>query len=181
VDISVTDVGRKVCACSSPIKSVADDTEGHWIQECPNGDDPAVAERKRFVRVTGIPRSMLQTVETPVGNEGSSGGAMLTADGGFVRAVPDQYVNIIHPQSPLTQPLGGYFRSKLPNLVSFPTQKSENINLSIHPSLARFVGNYYGKRSERLVVILHFVKNVSRRISWNDPLNARCVRVRLRV
>jgi protein MPE1 len=62
---------------------------GHWIQNCPNGDDPAAAERKRFVRVTGIPRSFLKTVETP-GNEGSSNGAMLTADGGFVRAVPDQ-------------------------------------------------------------------------------------------
>jgi protein MPE1 len=45
---------------------------------------------KRFVRVTGIPRSFLQTVETPLSGEGSSGGAMLTADGGFVRAVPDQ-------------------------------------------------------------------------------------------
>lgn len=57
---------------------------------CPENDDPAAAERKRFVRVTGIPRSFLKTVETPVGAEGSSGGAMLTADGGFVKAVPDQ-------------------------------------------------------------------------------------------
>ncbi|OWZ62807.1 hypothetical protein LQV05_003489 [Cryptococcus neoformans] len=64
--------------------------KGHWIQNCPENDDPAAAERKRFVRVTGIPRSFLKTVETPVGAEGSSGGAMLTADGGFVKAVPDQ-------------------------------------------------------------------------------------------
>ena len=64
---------------------------GHWIQNCPkNNDDPSVAETKRFVRVTGIPRSFLKTVETPATGEGSSGGAMLTADGGFVRAVPDQ-------------------------------------------------------------------------------------------
>ena len=42
------------------------------------------------MRVTGIPRSFLKTVETPIEGEGSSGGAMLTADGGFVRAVPDQ-------------------------------------------------------------------------------------------
>lgn len=41
------------------------------------------------MRVTGIPRSFLKTVETPTTGEGSSGGAMLTADGGFVRAVPD--------------------------------------------------------------------------------------------
>nr|ODO00886.1 protein MPE1 [Cryptococcus depauperatus CBS 7855] len=64
--------------------------KGHWIQNCPENDDPAVAERKRFVRVTGIPRSFLKTVDTPVGAEGSSEGAMLTADGGFVKAVPDQ-------------------------------------------------------------------------------------------
>lgn len=63
--------------------------KGHWIQNCPTIDDPAAQERKRFVRVTGIPRSFLKTVETPVGAEGSSTGAMLTADGGFVMAVPD--------------------------------------------------------------------------------------------
>lgn len=62
---------------------------GHWIQDCPNNDDPQAQEKKRYVRVTGIPRSMLKTVETPVGNEGSSAGAMLTADGGFVQAMPD--------------------------------------------------------------------------------------------
>ncbi|WWC62505.1 uncharacterized protein I303_105101 [Kwoniella dejecticola CBS 10117] len=64
--------------------------KGHWIENCPDNEDPAANERKRFVRVTGIPRSFLKTVETPGGVEGSSGGAMLTADGGFVRAVPDQ-------------------------------------------------------------------------------------------
>ena len=66
--------------------------KGHWIQNCPENENPAAQERKRFVRVTGIPRSFLKTVDTPLGGEGSSGGAMLTADGGFVRAVPDQYV-----------------------------------------------------------------------------------------
>ncbi|KLT42029.1 DWNN-domain-containing protein [Cutaneotrichosporon oleaginosum] len=63
--------------------------KGHWIQNCPSNDDPTAQDRKRFVRVTGIPRSFLKTVETPTTGEGSSGGAMLTADGGFVRAVPD--------------------------------------------------------------------------------------------
>lgn len=63
--------------------------KGHWIQNCPTNDDPTAQDRKRFVRVTGIPRSFLKTVETPTTGEGSSGGAMLTADGGFVRAVPD--------------------------------------------------------------------------------------------
>ncbi|WWC70707.1 uncharacterized protein I206_104658 [Kwoniella pini CBS 10737] len=64
--------------------------KGHWIESCPDNEDPAANERKRFVRVTGIPRSFLKTVETPGGVEGSSGGAMLTADGGFVMAMPDQ-------------------------------------------------------------------------------------------
>lgn len=63
--------------------------KGHWIQDCPQNDDPAALERKRFVRVTGIPRSFLKTVEAAPGAEGSSAGAMLTADGGFVMAVPD--------------------------------------------------------------------------------------------
>ncbi|TYJ58850.1 hypothetical protein B9479_000282 [Cryptococcus floricola] len=65
--------------------------KGHWIQDCPKNDDPeAGTDRKRFVRVTGIPRSFLKTVESPAGAEGSSAGAMLTADGGFVKAMPDQ-------------------------------------------------------------------------------------------
>ena len=54
-------------------------------------DDPA-GQRKRLNRVTGIPRSFLKTVEAPVGSEGGANGAMLTADGGFVMAVPDQWV-----------------------------------------------------------------------------------------
>lgn len=63
--------------------------KGHWIQNCPSNDDPSVAEQKRYVRVTGIPRSFLKTVDVPTEGEGSSGGAMLTADGGFVMAMPD--------------------------------------------------------------------------------------------
>lgn len=63
--------------------------KGHWIQNCPKNSDPGASDGKRYVRVTGIPRSMLTTVEKPDGGEGSSQGAMLTADGGFVRAVPD--------------------------------------------------------------------------------------------
>lgn len=63
--------------------------KGHWIQNCPENNDPQ-AQGKRYVRVTGIPRMFLKTVETPTTGEGSSGGAMLTADGGFVRAVADQ-------------------------------------------------------------------------------------------
>lgn len=64
--------------------------KGHWIQNCPINDDPAASDRKRFNRVTGIPRSFLKTVEAPNTGEGSSAGAMLTADGGFVMAMPDQ-------------------------------------------------------------------------------------------
>ncbi|ORY25626.1 DWNN domain-domain-containing protein [Naematelia encephala] len=66
--------------------------KGHWIQDCPKDSDAApgpVGSDKRFVRVTGIPRSFLKTVETPLSGEGSSGGAMLTADGGFVMSMPD--------------------------------------------------------------------------------------------
>jgi protein MPE1 len=62
---------------------------GHWIQDCPTNEDPAAQDRKRFVRVTGIPRSFLQTTSAPEAGEGSSAGVMLTADGGFVKAAPD--------------------------------------------------------------------------------------------
>lgn len=81
----------KGCASYIDLDLLLNPSLGHWIQNCPNNEDPAAADRKRFVRVTGIPRSFLKTVETPIEGEGSSGGAMLTADGGFVRAVPDQY------------------------------------------------------------------------------------------
>lgn len=76
------------CIASTRTSTRAEDILGHWIQDCPNNEDPQAQEGKRFVRVTGIPRSMLKTVETP-GTEGSSAGAMLTADGGFVQAMPD--------------------------------------------------------------------------------------------
>lgn len=64
--------------------------KGHWIQNCPSNDDPQSQNTKRFVRVTGIPRTLLKTVDSPMTGDGSSTGAMLTADGGFVMAVPDQ-------------------------------------------------------------------------------------------
>lgn len=85
----VTDAVRKVRV---PVATrICLTVSGHWIHDCPNSNDTAGAhDKKRFVRVTGIPRSFLKHVETPVEGEGSSGGAMLTADGGFVRAVPDQ-------------------------------------------------------------------------------------------
>ena len=87
----VTDVDRRVGGGRSLSEPVIETSlPGHWIQNCPKNDDPASTDTKRFVRVTGIPRSFLKTVETPTTGEGSSGGAMLTADGGFVRAVPDQ-------------------------------------------------------------------------------------------
>lgn len=62
--------------------------KGHWIQNCPQNEEGG-QEQKRYNRVTGIPRRFLETVASPAEGEGSSGGAMLTADGGFVQARPD--------------------------------------------------------------------------------------------
>ncbi|GAK62350.1 zinc knuckle domain-containing protein [Moesziomyces antarcticus] len=62
---------------------------GHWIQECPTNDDKEYDNRPRFKRTTGIPKSMLKTVEQPT-EEDQRAGVMLTADGTYVVARVDQ-------------------------------------------------------------------------------------------
>lgn len=60
--------------------------KGHWINNCPSIDDPNW-EIKRVRRTTGIPRSMLRTVEKPT--EDDNGTYLMTADGEYVVAVAD--------------------------------------------------------------------------------------------
>ncbi|SPO20897.1 related to MPE1 - subunit of CPF involved 3' end formation of mRNA [Ustilago trichophora] len=62
---------------------------GHWIQDCPTNDDKEFDNRPRFKRTTGIPKSMLKTVEQPT-EEDQRAGVMLTADGTYVVARVDQ-------------------------------------------------------------------------------------------
>ncbi|TKY90549.1 hypothetical protein EX895_000547 [Sporisorium graminicola] len=62
---------------------------GHWIQDCPTNDDKEYDNRPRFKRTTGIPKSMLKTVEQPT-DEDHRAGVMLTADGTYVVARVDQ-------------------------------------------------------------------------------------------
>ncbi|PWZ02703.1 hypothetical protein BCV70DRAFT_203632 [Testicularia cyperi] len=62
---------------------------GHWIQDCPTNDDREYDNRPRFKRTTGIPKSMLKTVEQPTDEEHRAG-VMLTADGTYVVAQVDQ-------------------------------------------------------------------------------------------
>ncbi|KAJ9476863.1 Protein MPE1 [Pseudozyma hubeiensis] len=62
---------------------------GHWIQDCPTNDDKDFDNRPRFKRTTGIPKSMLKTVEQPT-DEDHRAGVMLTADGTYVVARVDQ-------------------------------------------------------------------------------------------
>lgn len=62
---------------------------GHWIQDCPTNDDKEYDNRPRFKRTTGIPKSMLKTVEQPT-EEDQRAGVMLTADGTYVVARVDQ-------------------------------------------------------------------------------------------
>ncbi|CCF54048.1 uncharacterized protein UHO2_01190 [Ustilago hordei] len=62
---------------------------GHWIQDCPTNDDKDFDNRPRFKRTTGIPKSMLKTVEQPT-EEDQRAGVMLTADGTYVVARVDQ-------------------------------------------------------------------------------------------
>lgn len=61
---------------------------GHWIQDCPTNDDKEFDNRPRFKRTTGIPKSMLKTVEQPT-DEDQRAGVMLTADGTYVVAQVD--------------------------------------------------------------------------------------------
>ncbi|KZT09993.1 DWNN-domain-containing protein [Laetiporus sulphureus 93-53] len=61
--------------------------KGHWIQDCPTNNDRDYDNRPRIKRTTGIPRSFLKAVETPVGQVGQ--GVMVTPEGGYVVAQPD--------------------------------------------------------------------------------------------
>ncbi|GAA5847298.1 hypothetical protein JCM3766R1_003941 [Sporobolomyces carnicolor] len=81
--------------------------KGHWIQECPTNGDAAYENRPRIKRTTGIPKSFLTEVAGPgpktgdedgmLGADGTESGlvmdhksgVMVTADGGFVVARPD--------------------------------------------------------------------------------------------
>ncbi|GAA6063891.1 hypothetical protein JCM10212_001373 [Sporobolomyces blumeae] len=73
--------------------------KGHWIQECPTNGDAAYENRPRIKRTTGIPKSFLTEVAGPGPKNGEDGvddqdnahksGVMVTADGGFVVARPD--------------------------------------------------------------------------------------------
>ncbi|GAA6007885.1 hypothetical protein JCM11491_006524 [Sporobolomyces phaffii] len=80
--------------------------KGHWIQDCPTNGDAAYENRPRIKRTTGIPKSFLTEVAGPGpktgedgdGDDGIAGnglvmdhksGVMVTADGGFVVARPD--------------------------------------------------------------------------------------------
>ncbi|GAA5924584.1 cleavage polyadenylation factor subunit MPE1 [Sporobolomyces koalae] len=75
--------------------------KGHWIQECPTNGDAAYENRPRIKRTTGIPKSFLTEVAGPGpkddGDESGmpglvldhKSGVMVTADGGFVVARPD--------------------------------------------------------------------------------------------
>ncbi|KAK7552485.1 DWNN domain-containing protein [Phyllosticta citricarpa] len=72
--------------------------KGHWIQACPTNDDPNFENKPRIKRTTGIPRSMLQTIEKPVAltNDGLTdetrqpSGVMVNAAGEYVIAKPDE-------------------------------------------------------------------------------------------
>ncbi|GAA5949046.1 hypothetical protein JCM21900_003185 [Sporobolomyces salmonicolor] len=72
--------------------------KGHWIQECPTNGDAAYENRPRIKRTTGIPKSFLTEVAGPGPNTGEEedetlaghkSGVMVTAEGGFVVARPD--------------------------------------------------------------------------------------------
>lgn len=57
--------------------------KGHWIQDCPTNDNPEFQSMPKLKRTTGIPRSMLKTIENPT-DEQRAAGVMITADGEFV-------------------------------------------------------------------------------------------------
>lgn len=62
---------------------------GHWIHDCPTNNDPNF-DKKRIRRTTGIPRSMLESVDRPTEGSGPlAQGVMVTPDGGYVIARPD--------------------------------------------------------------------------------------------
>ncbi|RKP04038.1 hypothetical protein CXG81DRAFT_8693, partial [Caulochytrium protostelioides] len=62
--------------------------KGHWIQMCPTMGNEQF-DRPRLKRTTGIPKIFLQTVAREEA-EASGGGVMVTADGSFVVARPNE-------------------------------------------------------------------------------------------
>ena len=61
--------------------------KGHWIQDCPSGDKLDADNRPRFKPTTGIPKSMLKTIEQSTAENMT--GVMVTPDGSYVVATPD--------------------------------------------------------------------------------------------
>ncbi|SCZ92493.1 BZ3500_MvSof-1268-A1-R1_Chr5-2g07911 [Microbotryum saponariae] len=74
--------------------------KGHWIQECPTNNDHAYDNRPKIKRTTGIPKSFLEAVEGPIDSATAedlkASGVMVTAEGGFVVARPDQASWLAH-------------------------------------------------------------------------------------
>ena len=67
--------------------------KGHWIQACPTNDDPNFEGRVRIKRTTGIPRSMLKTIdqsEIDQLDEAEKQNLMVDADGNRVLAKTDE-------------------------------------------------------------------------------------------
>lgn len=62
--------------------------KGHWIYDCPTNEDRDFDNKPRFKRTTGIPKSMLKTVEAPADGIHREG-VMVTPDGSYVVAQVD--------------------------------------------------------------------------------------------
>lgn len=79
--------------------------KGHWIYDCPTNDDREFDNKPRFKRTTGIPKSMLKTVEAPADGIHREG-VMVTPDGSYVVAQVDSASwarNQAHRQKRLTR------------------------------------------------------------------------------
>ncbi|UZJ53830.1 hypothetical protein CBS101457_003150 [Exobasidium rhododendri] len=63
-------------------------TKGHWIHDCPTNNDRDFDNKPRYKRTTGIPKSMLKTIEAPT-DEMKREGVMVTPDGSYVVAQVD--------------------------------------------------------------------------------------------
>jgi protein MPE1 len=63
-------------------------TKGHWIHDCPTNNDRDFDNKPRYKRTTGIPKSMLKTIEAPT-DEMRREGVMVTPDGSYVVAQVD--------------------------------------------------------------------------------------------
>lgn len=79
--------------------------KGHWIYDCPTNEDRDFDNKPRFKRTTGIPKSMLKTVEAPADGIHREG-VMVTPDGSYVVAQVDSASwarNQAHRQKRLTR------------------------------------------------------------------------------